>query len=287
MKILVFGDSHSNIFAGMPGAVHLHSPIAVTARRVADWEFREIWDRPGPWLQQHQGAECLVLSSSEIDIRAHFWRHLPLAISQGSSIEEFVASKVGELVNCIERIQSTYNIARVILWSAPPATANTNYNADWPFVGSVSTRNTLIHLFNCEFQQQIRSKSSIAVATGFYDYIDPISYLPKDHIPSDGVHWHISLVRQLWEQHIVPNVQGVGVDLGTAYQIMKTHSPSFVDQSVVPGCLYDTWVRTDDLVASKEDDTRAVVNGVDYSRIHLQDRSRFPANYRELSLINQ
>ena len=285
--ILVFGDSHSNMFAGVAGVVHQRSPQAVTARRVSDPTFSELWSWLAPWFEVHRGADSLVLSASEIDIRAHFWRHLPREFAQGTTVPEFMAGKVAEFMAGIARIQQVYGIARVVLWSAPPATANTTYSPDWPFVGSVSTRNVLIHLFNSEFQRQIQGNSQVFLATGFYDYIDPQTYLPRDHIPSDGVHWHDSLRDQLWTQHIAPAISGHAVDLGSAYHAMSQHRPYFVEHTTSPGCLYDTWVRTEDLPESRAEDPRAVVGGVDFSRIYLKDSARFPASYRELALINQ
>ena len=284
---LVFGDSHSNMFAGVAGVIHRHSPEAVTARRIADPEFQPIWSGLNLWLLQHQGAPALVLSVSEVDIRAHFWRHLPRAVTAGKSVDDFLASLAQELLQGLLRIQQKYSIGRIVLWTAPPATANTTYNPAWPFVGCVSTRNVLIHLFNCEIQRQIASDPSIFLATGFYDYIDPVRYLPRDHIPSDGVHWHDSLRDQLWNHHIAPAIAGHTVDLGDSYRIMAQHRPSFVENVVKPGCLYDTWVRTEDLALTLDTDPRARVLGCDYSRINLQDRARFPDSYRELALINQ
>lgn len=284
---LVIGDSHSNLFASCAGVAHWHSPGAFTARRFADPDFSELWSGLGPWLEAHRDRDCLVLSSSEIDIRAHFWRHIPRAIGQGMSLENFITSKAVELLTGILRVQRTYQIAKIVLWTAPPATANTHYNPDWPFVGSVSTRNVLIHLFNLEFQRQISQNPGVFLATGFYDYIDPVTYLPQDHIASDGVHWDSSLRDQFWQQHVLPVTQGQTVDLGPAYHTMSQHRPRFVEHVASPEWLYDTWIRTEDLSQSLDTDPRAQVQGQDYSRIYIRDRSRFPGSYRELALVNQ
>lgn len=287
MTILVTGDSHSNLFSSVPGVVHRQSPGAFTARRFSDPDFGELWSWLAPWLESNRGADCLVLSASEIDIRAHFWRHMPRAVSQGLELSQFIASKAVELLTAVARVQREYSIARVVLWTAPPATANTNYNPDWPFVGSVQTRNTLIHLFNQEIHRQIAGQSGVALATGFYDYIDPETYLPKNHIPSDGVHWDSSLRDTLWNQRVLPVIQGQVLDLGAGHCAMTQHQPVFVEQTVNPGRLYDTWIRTEDLWQSLDTDPRAQVLGQDYSRIYIRDRPRFPGSYRELALVNQ
>lgn len=282
--ILVLGDSHSNLFSGCAGVTHRQSPGAFTARRFADPDFGELWSWMSPWLDQHRGADTLVLSASEIDIRAHFWRHIPRAVTQGISLSAFITSKAVELLTAVYRVQRTWDIGRVVLWTAPPATANTRYNPDWPFVGSVQTRNTLIHRFNLEISQQILGNPGVGLATGFYDYIDPETYLARDHIPSDGVHWHSSLRDQLWTNHVLPAVQGQSIDLGAAYSQMSQHLPRFDEATATPTWLYDTWIRTEDLKESLDTDPRACINGLDYSRIYLRDPTRFPDCYRELIL---
>ena len=287
MKILVIGDSHSNMFADVPGVEHQRSPGAFTARRFADPDFSEVWSWLSPWLSARRGADALVLSASEIDVRAHFWRHIPRAVTQGISLSAFITSKAVELLTAVSRVQRDYAIGRVVLWTAPPATDRTSYNPDWPFVGSVTTRNVLIHLFNCEVQRQIRGNPGIGLATGFYDYINPDSYLAQDHIPSDGVHWHNSLKDSLWNQHLLPVIYGQTVDLGPVYQQMSNHIPRFVATQARPTWLYDTWIRTEDLEQSLDTDPRASINGSDYSRIYLRDRTRFPDSYREMALVNQ
>jgi hypothetical protein len=188
---------------------------------------------------------------------------------------QYVEERVAAFHNRLEKMIQEYGLARIVLWGAPPAGLNITNNPHWPFVGPTATRNRIIDLFNRKFAERCRSKGSIVFATGFYQYIDPVSYEPLGHIPSDGVHWSSSLTEEFWNTLIVPAMHGD--------QRPTPPGPEFTfgSQTVHNLDQYDSWIRVD---SAGEYEHTAEHLGQLWA---LVSQALVPAERTELILVNR
>lgn len=242
-KVILVGDSHSDLFRSIANidAYNLKGRV-LTAQRFVDKNFQDIWSSLDPWLQARARSN-LILCVNEIDIRGHYWRHIPRS---NQSVKDQVANQAQLLFSRLEEVLAQYSLNSILLWGVPPACNRTLNNHQWPFVGSVETRNRLIHIFNRSFCKLLKPNSRIKFATAFYKYLDSKSWLTVNHRPTDGVHWDVSQ-RDLFYSELVQPLLG---DSDSAYLIFDqdlfsllpvdfTIKSEAVNQS---NCLYDSWV---------------------------------------------
>jgi hypothetical protein len=269
MSILLLGDSHINQFQGCGETFGLCGEVLTGDRLVNGYE--PVWSRLVEWLGSGQPGSAMVVSLNEVDIRAHYWRHIP----RGDNPHEYVRARVHAFYHRLLELRKLGNLERIVLWGAPPACLNITNNPHWPFVGPPATRNRIVDLFNREFAQLCGSGGPVVFATGFYQYMDMESYEPSGHIPSDGVHWAGSLTGEFWNELIAPAVSGVqqaipsGPDYVFGYSTVRN-----LDQ-------YDSWIRVDS------------GSGYEHTAEHLGqcwalvNQADVPAERTELVLVNK
>ena len=287
-RTLLVGDSHTGIFHGQPNmVVYGHDDGLYTARN-----YGELVDQPGSRLnsfyQQYQGPDTSVLLCiGEVEIRAHWWKHIPEEHTNGNTFSSYIKECANRLYQAAKTTVDTHGFSSIVLWGAPPATNNTTYNPAWPFIGSVSTRNILAHLFNSAFLECVNqnpSETRIKFATGFYDYIDPLTYLPTFDIPSDGVHWSSPLRDFVWNT-VEPMLNSKDLTYtNPLFDQLATQSFEISSTTATPTWLYDTWILGNDLQNPQDHPRKITVDGKDYHLIRLENRSAFTETYTELCL---
>lgn len=270
-KIVTIGDSHSGIFQDLAPRWTTYSD-AFTCDRFCTG-FPGIWQELDPWLRQQRPTH-VVLTAMEIDIRGHWWRHMPRQPEQ--TIEESIDAECRKFYSAVQAMADRYGIERVVIWGPPPATNRTTYNPDWPFVGPVATRNRLINSYNHAMITQ--STDRIAYATAFYDYVDLSTFHAVNYTETDGVHYFQTLGDRFWAGLILPALSGFQQHLPPANELR------YVEHSQEQRGLYDTWIRTEDLAQAVQART-TLVNNTSYTYMTIRDNwSQWPKTYRELGL---
>lgn len=248
-RLLLLGDSHSHLFRSVKhiNEYNLKGQI-ITAQRFCNANYSTLWTDLDLWFKSQASNSTLILCINEIDIRGHYWRHLPRSSDQ-ITVRQFVQGHVDILYQRCLDILAEYSISRIMLWGVPPACNRTLNNHEWPFVGSVSVRNRLIHQFNSLFIDKIilSKNSAIRFSTAFYEYLDSILWEPVNHRPTDGVHWHSSKFSEFWSRYAEPCVLGQSlVELSHGWDLFnKIKSQEFCLAKVPvtePNKLYDSWV---------------------------------------------
>ena len=269
MSILLLGDSHINQFRGRGEYFDLGGEVLTADRLVSGYE--PLWSRFSEWIGQDRSGDDLIVSLNEVDIRAHYWRHIP----RGTTVRGWILDRAGAFYRRLLEIHSLGKLNRIVLWGAPPAGLNITNNPHWPFVGPTATRNRLIDLFNREFAGMCRAGGPVVFATGFYQYMDNNTYEPVGHIPSDGVHWADSLADSFWSELIEPAISGVQQPIPSGPEY------TFGYQTVSNQDQYDSWIQ----IESAE--------GYQHTAEHLGrlwglvDQASVPADRTELILVNQ
>jgi len=270
--IVTIGDSHGGIFQDLAPRWTTYSD-AFTAERMITG-YPGIWQELDPWLRQQRPTH-LVVCAGEIDIRGHWWRHMPRTPEQLP--RDYIQARADELVEAVTRMADRYAVQRVVIWGPPPATDKTTYNPDWPFVGPTSTRNRLIDAYNHAMIE--RSTDRIAYATAFYDYVDLSTFITVNYTETDGVHYFPTLGPQFWTGLILPALSGFQQHLPPKQELVYQEHPA------ESRGLYDTWIRTQDLTQAVQSRTTHV-NNIQYTYMTIRDNwSQWPKTYRELGLL--
>jgi len=290
MSILLFGDSHTDIFGGMQDVIKFNTAQCkssiMTIHRFTDAGDTDLWELLDPWFKNNQSSS-LVISVGEIDIRAHFWRHIPRYYQDSQSILDYINSIALKFYNSLVNAFEKYNLERIVVWGAPVAGDGAHYNFKVPFSGSAQTRNILIHLWNRSFVNITNNDSRISFATAYYNFVDPVTYSTVIPSPShDGVHWRNEYGPKFWEKLIIPALSSrQNFVAGGLWEIMSNNIIDITETISSGTYQYDTWVRTDqakDAVGKKQ----IVVNKIPYSFITADQRKLLPDQYNELTLKN-
>jgi hypothetical protein len=282
MNILLVGDSHTNILR--VGDV---TEVFYKTRPLTIKDFNEddswCWPELDLFLKQHSvvGNDTMILCTGEVDIRAHYWKHIIEYIAKGGTVQDYMQDKAHTLYNAIKRCISDYNLKQVTLWGPPPIPAFRAFDPPWPFVGSVSTRNILIHMFNKAFIKEIENDNSVRFATAFYHFIDQTTYIADPKVSHDGTHYAEEHTNLCWEL-ISPTIIG--------QKLVKTgdiKDNQFMIESVkVKKTLsHHSWVLADDLKQKKPDARSATINGKEYHYTLVTNESDWPEEYHELCLV--
>jgi hypothetical protein len=290
MKILLLGDSHTDIFLRMPEVTRFttaqcRSPI-FTNHRFTDLSESDLWSKLTSWFEQQTvDAKHLVITSGEIDIRAHFWRHIPRHyIKDANEILEFIKTNAEKFYHSLIRIIELYKLENIVVWGQPAAGERAHYNSEVPFTGSSKTRNQIIHLWNREFLKIISQNPKITFTTAFYDFVDPQTYLTTSPNPShDGVHWHDNFGPIFWENLVMP-AMSQGSLVGPNYSIMVNDQFDMSESLSQGQQQYDTWVRADQFHNIDGLGHSVHFKGKTYVWFTADQRHRLPMQYIELSL---
>jgi len=290
--ILLFGDSHTDIFSSIPTVVRfnrfqLQSEV-ITAQRLNDENNIDLQSKLNSWLENNTSlSKTLVMSVGEIDIRAHFWRHIPRNYVDKNSIMSFVKNKAEEYCRTLINLANKHNLERVVIWGPPAAGEKAApYNSEYPFTGSSSTRNRLVHLWHKFIYEAIKDDSRFALASAFYNYVDTTTYCTFENYPShDGTHWRDICGSTFWEKLVLPAINGNKLVLGVEYNTMVEHEFE-IDESVSQGeQKYDSWVKS--LYVNDPNFRKVNVNDSEYVWVSADHRPQLPSEYQELTLGNR
>jgi hypothetical protein len=293
MTILLLGDSHTDPFIHMPNVTRCDlskcTPWLFTTRRFTDPADIDIWSTIDSWIIKHtvdtpNPAKVLVITGGEIDIRAHFWRHIPRHYKTADDIVNYVEDHALNFYNTLVATCEKYNLEHVVVWSSPVAGEKAQYNNEHPFTGSSQTRNRLVHMWNVAFANLIIDNNKFSLASAFYEFINP-DYTTVNPTPShDGVHWHDSYGSIFWQNIILPAIENTGLYLGQNWNLMYDDIFDMTETISQGTQQYDTWVRTDQIKNSDGLDQFVYINGNRYTWVTADKRSLLPEQYIELSL---
>jgi hypothetical protein len=289
MNILLLGDSHTDILVGsIPNRFNMSQcqSSIFTLHRFINQSDLDLWSNLEPWLQNNiSQSDSLIITGGEIDVRAHFWRHIPRLYTEPKDIINYISDKALKFYQALCLIQEKYQLEKIVIWGAPVAGERADYNYQVPFVGSSQTRNILIHLWNKSILECIETDSRISFATAYYNFIDPVNYNTIPNPSPDGVHWdygHGSFGPMFCNQLIFPALNG-GSMLGDNFNIMKDDQFEITESFSTGIQKYDTWARTDQLI-SHVDERTVLINNVSYSWIKADQRLLLPEQYKELTI---
>jgi hypothetical protein len=294
MAILLLGDSHSDPFVRIPGVTRFDlskcNPWLFTSHRFTNDNDKDLWDRLDPWFTNHtinsqDPSKVLVITGGEIDIRAHYWRHIPREFSTPDDLTQFVKTKATTFYNKLSEVAQKYNLDNIVVWGAPVTGEKAHYNSEHPFSGSSVTRNILVHLWNKAFAEIIVSTNKFSLATAYYNFINPADYSTVTPNPShDGVHWHDNYGPVFWNEIIVPAIQKPGIFLGENWN--STYNDKFaMTETISQGVSqYDSWVRSEQVKDMSDIDHHVQIDENNYSWVRAAQRSKLPDQYIELSL---
>jgi hypothetical protein len=285
MNILLLGDSHSDIFVGAVSnrfnMSQCQSSI-FTLQRFINQDDLDLWSNLDPWFNSNTGSS-LIITGGEIDVRAHFWKHIPRSYVNPLDITAYIQNIASKFYQKLVEVCEKYQLEKIVIWGAPVAGERADYNFEVPFVGSSQTRNILVHLWNKSLLEIIKDDPRISFATAYYNFINPDTYLTIQPNPShDGVHWHQQFGNTFWEQLISPALNESSI-VGDNFDIIKDDQFEIVESTSNGMQKYDTWARTDQLY--NDIDTRNIlINNISYSWVRADYRSLLPENYKELSI---
>jgi hypothetical protein len=290
MTILLLGDSHTDIFLNNGQVTRFDmskcNPTAFTINRFIDAHDADLWSRLGPWLEQNcQSSNQLVITGGEIDVRAHFWRHIPRHYLSAGDITAYINNLAVKFYQRLNDVAAQYNISNIVIWGAPAAGEKAHYNFEVPFGGPASTRNQLVHMWNREIVKVIAADPRFTFATAFYNFIDPVTFTTVTPNPShDGVHWHDSFGPAFWQYLVLPAMNGQGSQVGENWGKMVDQTFD-LSESVSDGSLqYDTWARTGEVSDVSNNHHHIHVSGTSYTWVPATQRNLLPAQYHELTL---
>lgn len=294
MPILLLGDSHTDPFLHQPDVIRFDlrqcQPVLFTTHRFTDINDTNLHQKLDIWLtslttQSTDPAKTLVITSGEIDIRAHYWRHIPREYLSINDIIEFVRKKAYLFYVKLEETFKKYNLNNIVVWGSPVAGEKAQYNSEHPYGGSSVTRNILTHIWNREFGRFIHDKKHISLATAFYNFINHENYSTLDPNPShDGVHWHDSFGSTFWNQIVLPATHKGGLFVGENWTKMVNHEFDIREQVSSGTQQYDTWARADQYTDVSDIHHHVFIKGNTYSWISSHQRSKLPVEYIELCL---
>lgn len=246
MTIFVIGDSHTAVFNGKN---IVYTPGPITARNFCSHGNQYRLNIENLLNECAKPGDSLILCLSEIDIRAHFWRELPIFYSRGMTINEFIKIRVDLLIEELKYFSKTYAFDTVILWGAPPASLGSKeYNPDFPFVGCSKTRNVITNIFNASFIArctQLVGEPRIVFSSPFYDMVSD-EFATDTHFLPDGVHLDNQLHNSVWDRvTILLENRDLIYSVDSKFHKMKNAEVAFVEKDYTLNdkkARYNTWI---------------------------------------------
>jgi hypothetical protein len=286
MSILLLGDSHTNIFYDQNVNVFPLNKCNLdlfTNKRFLDDLDHDLWSHLTPWLENNRESK-LIVTSGEIDLRAHCWRHLPRHYTEKSDIVKFIFNLTENFYRKLLDISEKYQLDRIVVWGSPICGEKAQYNSQYPFVGNSKTRNILTHIWNKEFIRLIERDNVISFSTAFYNFLER-NYQTSNNAPShDGVHWHNSLSSVFWNNFVIPALDNKGIFLNYLnYNLMYYDNFDLKETLSDGNYKYDTWAKTEQLSVKVDSKVINVANN-SYTYVKAENRNWLPKTYHELSL---
>jgi lysophospholipase L1-like esterase len=199
MNIIVIGDSHTHLFHEK---LAIFSPGAITANNFST-DSNPLKIKIDEHLKlSDEKYDTVVLCLGEIDIRAHYWRDIPIYNSRGVSLDTYVNTQVKQFIEAVIKFKQEHKVKNILIWGVPPASSQNRgernffmtgmgaYNPELPHVGSQLTRNIITHKFNRQIINylQVNAEYGIKYLTAFYNFVDEDFNTVANNL-SDGVHY--------------------------------------------------------------------------------------------------
>jgi acyl carrier protein len=199
MKIIAIGDSHTHLFHEK---IPVFSPGAITAKNFST-DTNPLKIKINDFIESSVNSyETVILCLGEIDIRAHYWRDIPIYESRGVNTDRYISTLVNQFVDAIIKFKNEYKIKSILIWGVPPASSQNRgernyfvtgmgaYNPELPHVGSQSTRNIITHKFNRYIIKALKNNAEFGIKflTAFYNFVDDDFQTIANNL-SDGVHY--------------------------------------------------------------------------------------------------
>ncbi|MGI9211900.1 MAG: hypothetical protein ACR2HF_05465 [Methylococcaceae bacterium] len=195
-KSLVFaGDSHTGVFYPFYDEVMaIYDRPGFTIDSFSRGQSQVYLDFVQFMKSLNRNGMTLVLCLSEVDIRVHFWRDMPILAARGMSFNAFIAKKISVFINRVSVFANELHISNIILWGAPASQLTTeNHTESLPATGDNQTRNILTHLFNLEMMRQISASTGVLrFSTPFYGMVNE-DFITNPQWLRDGVHLKFEL----------------------------------------------------------------------------------------------
>ena len=109
MSILLLGDSHTDIFTNINTVNRFDMRKCqlgiFTIHRFVNPEDTDLWDQLSSWFSAHTTpTTSLVITSGEIDIRAHYWKHIVRNYNDISDIKHYIQLTTLKFYNTLYHI---------------------------------------------------------------------------------------------------------------------------------------------------------------------------------------
>ena len=280
MSILLLGDSHSDIFLNIHDTSRFDLCACelkvFTTHRFVDPNDTDLWSKLTPWFEQQTVSnKTLIITSGEIDIRAHYWKHM---LPYGDLLQ-YIRDAAAKFYQTLSQLVEKYQLEKIIVWGAPVAEERARYVSEYPFGGSSYTRNLIVHYWNKEFNRISFNDPVITLSTAYYSFINFDTYQSIEPSGShDGVHWHPGSGSAFWEHFIIPAISGNKIVIDNEDLIALVEKTSTGEHQ------YDTWARTDQLLSLDNINKSVIIKDNSYSWVRAEQRNQLPQQYRELEL---
>jgi len=193
--LIIAGDSHTGVFHPFSDEILArYTRGALTMDSFARGQSAAYKDLV-EFLKSLNCKGCtLVMCLSEVDLRAHFWRDMPMLESRGLSFDEFMQGKVDAFIARVNQLAGEVALANIILWGAPASQlTRDNHCEELPATGDNMTRNALTHLLNhCLIRTLAKGGSPLRFATPFYGMVSDELVTDTQWL-RDGVHLKFAL----------------------------------------------------------------------------------------------
>jgi len=237
------------------------------------------------FLKSHQNkARYVVMSLGGLDIRAHWWKHIP---ENTVSPEAYIQKRAEDFYRALKTTADLYGLEKIVVWGAPPAIHDVQFVPQYPYYGSAITRNMIKHIFSRAFIDCVDrdiGETRIGHATRFYDYVLP-DYQATSAVPlGDGVHYSHTVTDLLWDT-INPVIFG---DLknytGSLFDSMREDQFEIQTATVDRTILYNTWVLAAHIKNPHRYTRKVSLSGADYHLLNNTDTKDAVPRYTELCL---
>ncbi len=254
MKKIVFaGDSHTAIFRPFADDVlaiyHRGALTMDSFSRGSSLAYHELED----FLTTSINIKgcSLILCLSEVDIRVHFWRDMPVLESRGMSFDEFLQHKVDSFIERVDALAKRLKIPDIILWGAPASQLTMdNHSEELPATGDNITRNILTHLLNVCIIKTISTRPTmLRFSTPFYGMVSD-DFVTDPTWLHDGVHLNFGL-RSHCAQLLQPVIDRTAMATFTPkfYELenatFKYLSLAREPDEIPTSLFFRTWIQTD------------------------------------------
>jgi hypothetical protein len=281
-NLLLIGDSGTLALRNIPPAfVYSGVPTALDFIKQIEKPNSEL----SRFLKSHQSrARYAVLSLGGLDIRAHWWKHIP---ETGISPEAYIQKRVEDFYQSLKKTADLYGLEKIVIWGAPPAIQDVQFVPQYPYYGSAITRNIIKHIFSRSFNNCIHrdlDETRIGQATRFYEYIMPDYQATPDVPLGDKVHYSFDVKDLLWKT-LDPVVFGdLKIYTGNTFDQMQADRFEISSTIVDRTALYNTWILGKDIRSPSKYSRKVHILEDDYHLVNNADTKDAGNRYTELGL---